>query len=201
MSVLSPVVLSIDGANRRIYLRSGVTVFHWVDDIYKEYRHQRATDEALRVWSPLLRADGNIPKGGGKYTPRFVTLLSGTKIVPYDETQTISVTGEGITDDTTDPFYTVGRTHPLRLDIEPPASEVIRVSGGSGLSEAQDATLTAALQAAQSASTEAAKGRKMQTNKAIISGDGRSVSIYEDDGTTLLHSFTVSEDQKIRTPV
>ena len=38
------------------------------------------------------------------------------------------------------------------------------------------------------------------TGKAVISGDGLSVTLYEDDGVTLLHSFTISSDKNVRTP-
>jgi hypothetical protein len=69
------------------------------------------------------------------------------------------------------------------------------------LSAGQDQKITSILSVATIASQEAAKARKMQTNKAIISGDGLSVSIYEDDGVTLLHTFTVSPDKNTRTPV
>jgi hypothetical protein len=57
-----------------------------------------------------------------------------------------------------------------------------------------------ASQIVQAIRGEAEKARKMQTNKAIISGDGQTVSIYDDDGTTLLHVFTVSGDKLSRTP-
>lgn len=87
------------------------------------------------------------------------------------------------------------------LLLQSAASTVVTNSTGSGLSAEQDATLTATLQAAQAANIQATKGRKMQTNKAIISGDGLSVSIYEDDGVTLLHTFSVSADKNTRTPV
>ena len=45
------------------------------------------------------------------------------------------------------------------------------------------------------------KSRKMQTNKAVISDDGLLVTIYDDDGITVLHTFNVSSNQKIREPV
>ena len=77
MSVSSPVIDYIDGETRRIYLLEGIEAFHWVDDIYTEYRNLRRTDESLRKWEPLLKASGNDAKGGGKYTPRYVTLLKG----------------------------------------------------------------------------------------------------------------------------
>jgi len=86
------------------------------------------------------------------------------------------------------------------LLLQSAASTVVTNSTGSGLSVEQDQTLTAALAAATTAKTEAAKSRKMQTNKAIVSSDGLSVSLYEDDGATLLHTFTVSADKNTRTP-
>jgi hypothetical protein len=52
----------------------------------------------------------------------------------------------------------------------------------------------------QTAATESTKGRKMQTNRATISGDERTVSIYDDDGMTLLHTFAVSTDKNTRQP-
>jgi hypothetical protein len=133
MSVLSPVVDTWDGDTRRIFLRPGVSAFHWIDDIYKEYRKWRREEEAARKWAPLLRADGNNPKGGGKFTPRYVTLLSGARVVPYDEDSTIQITGEAITDNPDvdpNPFDTSTRTESIKLYIEQPTAEVIRVSTG-----------------------------------------------------------------------
>ncbi|MDA3941862.1 MAG: hypothetical protein PF693_21545 [Spirochaetia bacterium] len=126
MSVANPVVQTWDGANRRIYLKQGITTWNWVDDLYKEYRNERKITEAFRVWNPLLLAKGNEPKGGGKYTPRYVILLEGVRIVPFDENILQTVTGEGITDDASDPFDTSTRVQPLKLYITPPAAEIIR---------------------------------------------------------------------------
>ena len=44
-------------------------------------------------------------------------------------------------------------------------------------------------------------GRKMQTNKAVVSADGSKVEIYEDDGVTIMKEFDVSTDKRTRTPV
>lgn len=145
MSVAVPVVETWDGLNRRIYLKQGVTAYNWIDDIYKEYRYQRRINESFRKWKALLMASGNNLKGGGKYTPRFITLLEGTKIIPYDENISIRVSGEAITDNAdVDPelFDTSGRTQPLKLYIEPSEAEIIIISGGSALTTAQDERLT-----------------------------------------------------------
>lgn len=77
------------------------------------------------------------------------------------------------------------------LLVQSASSTVVVTS--DGLNSAQAALL-------ETAALESAKGRKMQTNKAIISGDERTVQIYDDDGQTLLHSFDVSADKLTRTP-
>lgn len=49
--------------------------------------------------------------------------------------------------------------------------------------------------------TDAAKARKMATNKAVISADGLSVTVYDDDGETPIHVYGLSSDKLIRTPL
>ncbi len=132
MSVAVPVIESFDGANRRIYLKQGVDTFHWIEDIYREYIRERRTNEAFRKWKPLMKQSGNEPKGGNKYTPRYITLLAGARVIPYDENILMTVTGEGITDNADvdpDPFDTSTRTQPLKLYITPPAAEIVRADG------------------------------------------------------------------------
>ena len=126
------VVSTFDGANRRIYL-SAVTVnseWHPVD-IYREYRAERRTNESFRVWDSFMSMEGNIPKGGGKATPRFLLLLGGVKIVPYDAVGTTTSTGEIITDDQSDVFDYTSLTNPLVVNIAAPEAEILYVSGGN----------------------------------------------------------------------
>lgn len=134
------VVDTWDGANRRIYLASGVTEFHPIDDVYREYRTARRIDESFRVWEPFMRAVGHEPKGGGKYTPRYLLLLDGVKIICFDESTTITVTGEVLTDDQTDPFDYSTRTQPVVVRYQPAEAELISV-GTSGLTAAESQAL------------------------------------------------------------
>jgi hypothetical protein len=148
MSVLSPVVDYFDGANRRIHLLQGVTQFHWITDIYAEYRHWRRTDEAAQKWFPLMKADGNIPKGGGKFTPRYLTLLNGTRLVPYDEANAnaITTTGEAITDNPEvdpNPFDLSTLSNPIQIYITPSEAEIIVINGSGGGSGASAAEIWA----------------------------------------------------------
>lgn len=130
MSLATPVVGTWDGINRRIYLLQGVDAFHWMDDIYIEYREERRTTEAFRNWDAFMVASGNVSKGLGKATPRLLTLLDGVKIIPYDEAGEIQVSGEAITDNAdidATLFDISGLTNPVVIQYQPPSAEVILV--------------------------------------------------------------------------
>lgn len=129
MSVAVPVIDYIDGANKRIYLLEGVDAFHWIEDVYREYIDRRANDVPLRNFAPMVFAEGNKFKQPGKYSARLVTLLNGTRVIPFDENILITITGEAITDNAItdpDPFDTSTRVQPLKLYITPPNAEIVR---------------------------------------------------------------------------
>jgi hypothetical protein len=131
MSVLNPVIDSIDGVTRRIYLKSGVSNYFPIDDIYREYRNLRRLDEGLRRFEPLLRAEGNVPKGSGAFTPRYVVLINGTKIVPFNESLQLNQLGDMITDnpDVDATLYDISSlTVAKPIFIKPSEAEIIQLN-------------------------------------------------------------------------
>jgi len=135
------VIDHIDGPNRDIYL-SAETVGASVHpiDIYKEMRTLRKNDEDLRKYDVFLSAFGNVPKGGGKFTERYVRENSGTRIIPYDTSHTLTITGTIITDDGQEGIDCFDRsplTSTTIVDINyiPPQVEVIQVITGSAVTE------------------------------------------------------------------
>lgn len=141
------MIASIDGPNRLIHLHAdtvGVEV-HPID-IYKEMRTHRRTDETLQSYDVFLKGNGNEPKGGGKFTERFVTCLLGTRIVPYDTSHTLNIIGTIITDTGQSGISCFDRapltpTSIVDIDYQPPQVEVIEISTGSGLLPAEQAQL------------------------------------------------------------
>jgi len=142
------LVATIDGPNRDVYLSAntvGVDIIPM--DIYKEVRTLRRLNEDLRKYEMFISAFGNVDKGGGKATERYIQLNSGTRIIPYDVSHVLTITGIMITDDGQEGIACFDRT-PLagstNVDINyiPPQVEIITVIGGSGLSVAQDGKLT-----------------------------------------------------------
>lgn len=137
----------IDGPARRIYLAadSASQDVHPID-IYKEMRALRRTDESLRPFDLYLSAFGNVPKGPGKATERYVRQNAGTRFVPYDSNHTLKIIGTVITDDGQEGVACFDRSllTPgvlVDIDYQPPQVEVLTVSTGSGLDATQDAQL------------------------------------------------------------
>lgn len=135
------LVLSIDGPNRRVYLSSSTqdAEVHPID-IYKEVRALRRTNESLRKFDNFLEATGNLPKGGGKFTPRIVTCLQGTRIVVYNSTHVLTIIGEIITDEGTSGVDCFDRTllspgNYVDINYIPPQVEIITVQTGSAVTE------------------------------------------------------------------
>lgn len=199
------VIASIDGPNRRIYLHSdtiGANV-HPID-IYIAMRTFRRTDESLRKYDTFLTAYGNVEKGGGKYTERYVQCMSGTRIVPYDTTQELTITGTIITDDGQEGIACFDRapltsTTVVDINYVPPQVEVIVVETGSGLStEEHDKLITGldtSIPPAVWDEAEAEITKKMLYNKVTKSGD--IVTIYEDDESTVWKQFDLSDDGRV----
>lgn len=141
------LIASIDGPTRRVYLHADTVGadIHPID-IYKEMRALRRNSESLRNFDLFMEAAGNVAKGGGKFTERFVTLLLGTRIVPFDTSHEITITGTLITDDGQEGIAAFDRaslspTTVVDINYVPPQVEVIEVSSGSGLSVVQDTWL------------------------------------------------------------
>jgi len=113
-------------------------------DMYYEMVALRAANQSLRSYPVFLKAFGNVAKGGGKFTERYIQCMNGCRAVPFDVTQTLNVTGTIITDTGQEGTLCFDRTTlTAQVDINyvPPQVEVIQISSGSGLSAAEQAQL------------------------------------------------------------
>ena len=138
----------IDGPNRDVYL-SASTVnnsFHPID-IYKEMRTLRRNDEDLRKQDVYMSGHGFESKGGGKYTERYVKLLGGTRLVPYDTSHELTITGTMITDEGAEGIACFDRTSlspstVVDINYIPAQVEVITITtGGSALTTEENTKL------------------------------------------------------------
>jgi len=140
-------VSSINYNTKRIYLHVD-TVNTDLDtmNVYKEVRALRRTNEGHRKYDPLIIAGGNIAKiEGVSYTPTYVQLLNGCRIVPYDGVDhTIRLVRDTFTDDGyagADCFDRSGVSYKVNIDVDFPETEILVIQGGSGLSTEQNTQL------------------------------------------------------------
>lgn len=147
-----PLVASVDYPGKRIYL-SAETVNTDLDtlDVYREVRALRRTVADHRKFRPLIVAGGNIEKIAGQtYTPAYVQLLHGCRIVPYNASHTLKVIRDTFTDDGSagrDCFDRSALTPGVvvNIDVDFPAVEIRTIpTSGNEYSLAQIANAIAA---------------------------------------------------------
>lgn len=146
-----PVVASFDGVTRRIVLDASVAGAEWSPlDLFKEYLAHRRDVHSFRGFEPLVRMVGGEPKGGGKFAPRFLQLLTDSRgittklVLPNSGPYRTLVSGELATDrpDTDpEPFDLSNLSTAVVIDYKPPDTEIVQIATGSALTAAQAAQL------------------------------------------------------------
>lgn len=137
-----PVIQTVDYPNKKIYLHSDTATCDELDtlDVYREVRALRRTNEAHRKFDPMVVAGGNIEKiAGVSYTPAYVQLLYGCRIIPYDTDHCIKLVRDTFTDDGysgIDCFDRTGLTSKVDIDVDIQEVEIRIIStGGSALTQ------------------------------------------------------------------
>lgn len=135
-----PIVDSVNYVTRRVYLHSD-TVGVDLDtmDIYKEVRALRAADaqtpQPHRSFKPMIVQGGNIQKTPTTKTAKYVQLLYGCRIVPYDTDHTLRVIRDTFTDDGVDGsdcFDKSSLVNDVDIDYEVDKVEIVEVIVGGG---------------------------------------------------------------------
>lgn len=158
-------------------------------DIYREVRTLRRTTPELRKYKPFLTGRGADSKGGGKTTERYVLLLDGTRVVPYNVSHVLTVTGTIITDDGQEGVSCFDRA-PLssttRVDINyiPPQVEVVTISTGDA---ATIATVQAGLVAQGYSAARASNLDNLDAEVSSIEG-GSTGPTAEELATAVLNA-------------
>lgn len=180
-----PLVASVDYPGKRIYL-SAETMNADFDtlDVYREVRALRRTTPDHRKFRPIIAAGGNIEKIAGQaYTPAYVQLLYGCRIVPYNTNHALKVVRDTFTDDGVAGRDCFDRSvlSPgvvVNIDVDFPAVEIRTVPTSGNEYSLND--IAAALLAALNATTIPTDVRKV--NGDTIIGHGIPPT-YDNTGT------------------
>jgi len=131
-----PLVASVDYDLKRIYLDAS-TVGTSIDtmDVYREVRARRVSTNGDRNYKPMIVGGGNVQKTATTFTPKFVQLLFGCRIVPYDTSHTLTLVRETFTDDNFSAqevfdLTPLSPTTSVNILVNVPQVEVIDTGGG-----------------------------------------------------------------------
>lgn len=182
MSVLDPKIDHLDTVAKLIYLATDVRSIHPIEDIYHEVRNLRANDETLQKYLNPVSGGGAVPKGGGKFTPRYAVFNNGWRLVPEDVSHTLNVTGEQLTaEGGSGPecfdFTVLSAGVSVIVNYEPSAAEIIQL-----------------------ASDDLVLIRKILQNRTHTNPSTGVITVYDDDDQTELVSANIYEDITATTP-
>lgn len=157
--------------------------------------------EGGRVWAmtrPYILDDEGKFDLGTKLTGislRLVNAKLAFEARPGPTWAECTVTGGNLasTDDIGGAQWPIEPTNYVNATFESDVSAALISGTGGALTPGQEAELT-------QAATEAKKARQAAVNKAVISPDDLTVTIYDDDDTTPLYVFDISSDKRQRTP-
>lgn len=135
-----PLIASMDGATRRIFLDPSVIDSSWAPlDVFKEYLTFRRDNEQFRGWYPLIKMVGGEPKDATRNQPRLLQMLTDdrgitTKLVlpvnagAFYRTKVSGEISTDVTETDAEPFDTSNLTGPVVVDYKPAEAEVIQVN-------------------------------------------------------------------------
>lgn len=188
-----------DGENRIIYINSGETEIDVKEDIYSAWKRWAARVDNAKWYSALRSVGGDITPTGFVGDTYF--LINGWRIKAREANGggNIRLTGILYTEEGDSPVipvsgmsfeYTVSNLASGVVSVQEVVNEVV----SEAVLDADTLTLLT------NAYLEAKKARQLQSNKAVISNEEKLVTIYDDDGTTILHQFDVTTDRYVRAP-
>ena len=101
--------LTYDTTNKLFILNTGVTSLDVKVDLYSDAKEDWLSDSSLTKFKFPIESVGGQSIGGGKSISPYYILKYGWKIRPQEADHQLSITGNVITDDDTEPFVnTVG---------------------------------------------------------------------------------------------
>jgi len=138
---------------------------------------------------------------GGVIYARVIEMINGYTITFEDGQYAVNLKGSN------NNIADVTNVNQVSLRVFNSAGLQVVETGITGLTDEEAENLaiaagqaTFAHLAATTAAEEAEISRKLSTNKAVISPDDLLVTVYDDDGTTVLYQFDISSDKRVRIP-
>jgi len=125
---------TVDTTNKLFILNTGVTSLDAKVDLYSDAKEDWLSDASLTKFKFPIESVGGQSIGGGKSISPYYILKYGWKIRPQEADHQLSITGNVITDDDSDPFVNTVGSFNVRTKFVV-TSDAISIQSGSGLSQ------------------------------------------------------------------
>ena len=171
---------SFDGANKVITLdapTSGILEVDVQTDLYSEWKVWVQQSDNSKFLPAFSNSVGGDPLGGGLNAGAYFFLNNdlGWRIISTDEDQEVRYFGNLVPNDVSLPIVnaTPGRTV-LHLGLQPITQGIVEVL--------QDLNVI----------------RQIVGGRAVVSMDDLTITIYDEDDVSILRTFSISSDGRIR---
>jgi len=125
--------LTYDTTNKLFILNSGVTALDAKVDLYSDAKEDWKDDAALNKFKFPIIGIGGQSIGGGQTISPYYQLLYGWKIRPQEANHILTVTGNVITSDGSDPFVNTTGSYNVRVKFVVTSNSL--TGGGSALTQ------------------------------------------------------------------
>jgi hypothetical protein len=193
------MAITFDAVAKRIILDSSSIT---ATEVYSRWVDWASLDDNAK-YGVVVRQVGSDDLGGGLSIPPYYFLQGSWRVRPTEANQLLILTGNLFVEAGGQPVVNTLGAFNVSVQYTVPVQAQAFSSGGItnitnnttlGLTPEQTTQLS-------DAAIQATIGRKLSSNKALISPDGRLVTIYDDDGVTILTQYQISADKLTRTPV
>lgn len=127
-----------DTAAKLFILNAGVTTLDLKPEFYSWIKSDWKTDNALNKFNFPIRPIGGQDVGGGVTISAYYQLLNGWKVRPQEADHILTVVGNVITDDASDPFVSTLGSYNVRTKFVVSANS-LSTGGGASVGAIADA--------------------------------------------------------------
>lgn len=183
------MAITFDGETRRIILDSSSVS---VNQIWTEWVDWLAQDTYNHRWPTALSQVGGDDLGGGLSIPIYIFLLNNWRVRPMESNHSLEITGNLFVEGGGVPVVqTLGTYNVSAQYTVPVQAQGIVTSGSSGPTASEIAT---AVRLEMDTNSKLVIIEKLARNKMVTNPSTGLLTIYDDDGVTVLFSGTVYED-------
>ena len=177
--------VTFDGPRKRIKVNEGVDALSVKNDIYSSWKEWVMLDQNAK-FLPAFRTIGGDPVGGGQYAGDMYFLTNGWQI---EVDHTVKVSGIVYHDDGLDPFVILEGG-----GVTATVSNLAYSYSTSGVSAADVANAVWNHSTALDMNSKIAIVSKILRNKTITNPSTGVMTVFDDDGTTILFQANVFEN-------